>query len=465
MPGPRFRPILFYALSVAFGKGLSLVTLPVVTRGLSPAEFVRLDMAASLLEPIGLIAAFALGEALFRFGQGDAEARRQALERLLGLGAMVALPLLVLTQAVLVPMLAGAPNLPGETALRAILAAACLGGLIELPLAYARLSDRSGRFLLFVSARSIGQAGLTLAAIGAGYGVDGVLIANAVLDGLIVLALLVTLPRGIRPRIGIETAGLVRYAGPILVGGFAMFVLGSCDRWFLAGRVEPETLASYALAAKLALALALAAQPFALWWYPRRLAVLNGPDGSATTARFWLAGIAILCAAAVAAMLAARGLVLHLFPVAYHGALTWLPPLLLIAVLAEAASLSNGPSYARDSGWRVLAINLAGAGTTLALYLWWIPLMGVTGALLATLAGQAIRLVAFLADRHRGLRLPYPLLPAIGLVVPTCLAVATLADPVPDAGLMVRAFGLALPAGGAVLALCGAGRAVAGMAR
>ncbi len=55
----NLRPFLFYAASIALGKGLSLITLPVMARALDPAQFVRLDMAASLVEPVGLFAAFA----------------------------------------------------------------------------------------------------------------------------------------------------------------------------------------------------------------------------------------------------------------------------------------------------------------------------------------------------------------------------------------------------------------------
>ena len=52
----RLKPFLWYGLSVAFGKGLTLITLPVLARGLPPSEFVRLDIAASIIEPIGLLA-------------------------------------------------------------------------------------------------------------------------------------------------------------------------------------------------------------------------------------------------------------------------------------------------------------------------------------------------------------------------------------------------------------------------
>lgn len=418
------RPFLFYAASIALGKGLSLVTLPVMTRALDPAQFVRLDMASSLVEPVGLLAAFALGDTLFRHARGGPEEAREALRRLLGLGMGVAALLVVLTQLILVPLVMAWPNIPGETALRLVLLAACLGGMIELPLAWLRLGGRAGRFLAVVAARALAQAGLMVALLLSGAGIDAVLIANASVDLSIVAVLLVTLPRGtgvsLSPR---HVRPLLRYAGPILLGAFAMFALGALDRWFLAGTVAPGDLAHYALAAKLALALALLTQPFALWWYPRRLSVLSGPGGVARTMEVWAIGLALVGFGAVAVMLGARILILGWMPDAYHGALRYLPAMLAVAALNELSSLSNGVAYARADGWRVLQVNLSGAAAAVILYALLIPTLGVGGAILATLAGQAVRLGLFLADRHEQARLPYPLIRAtlFGVICAGCV--------------------------------------------
>lgn len=407
------RPFLLYAMSIAVGKGLSLVTLPIMARTLEPAQFVRLDMAASLVEPVGLIAAFALGDTLFRTGRGSLEESQAALRRLLGLGLCVATILILATQLLLVPLLQSWPNMPGEGALRLVLLAACLGGMIELPLAWMRLGGQAGRFLVAMATRSMLQAGLMVALLLSGAGIDAVLIANASVDLAIVVALLCTLPKGSGLAIDLPAfRQILSYAGPILLGSLAMFALGTFDRWFLAGHVAATDLAHYALAAKLALALALITQPFALWWYPRRLSVLAGPDGIARTMHFWAIGLALVGLGSVLVMIGARILILGWMPPAYHGALHYLPALLAIAAMNEMSSLSNGAAYARADGWRVLVVNLAGAATAVLFYLLLIPTLGVSGAVLATLAGQGMRLVLFLSDRHGSGRLPYPIVRA-----------------------------------------------------
>lgn len=418
------RPFLFYALSIAFGKGLSLVTLPYLAHHLSPAEFVRLDIAASIIEPVGLFAAFALADTLFRFGQGDEANRRAVLGRLIGTAFVLAAALIALTQLVLIPALSGMANLPSSPAMRAILASACLGGVIELPLAFLRLSGRPGLFLGFVAGRASLQALSLVGLLATGLGVDAILLGNAAIDVALVAGLLLTLPKGTRIHIDRAMIGkALRYAGPILLGAFAMFALGSCDRWFLTGTVSPQDLAHYALAAKLSLALALATQPFALWWYPRRLGVLDGARGVEETARFWAMGVLTIGAGAILTMVAARLLVLFLMPGAYSGALTLLPAMLAIVALNELSSVSNGVAYAQASGWRVLRTNGAGALVAVALYIALIPTLGLTGAIVATLAGQALRLTLFLADRHRGTRIPYPLFSALAFLAASMLLI------------------------------------------
>ncbi|MCZ8373884.1 MAG: hypothetical protein O9342_00795 [Beijerinckiaceae bacterium] len=421
--------VLLYAASVAFGKGLVLFTLPFLTRTLPPEDFIRLDMAAALIEPIGLIGCLAIAETLFRFAKGGAEDQARLTRILAGLAAGLGLPLALLCQVLLVPMIMGWPNMPGETALRLALLSACLGAFIELPLAYWRLTGHPLRFTAFVIGRALAQAAMLIGGLHAGFGVDGVLIGNAAIDALVILLLWRLMPGRGLPRL--DPALLpahLRYAGPIIGGGLAMFALGAMDRWFLAGAVAPAALAHYALAAKLAMALALAIQPFGLWWYPRRLAVLAGPDGPAETARFWLAGLALLCLGALAVTGLARLFVLGLFPIAYHGALAYLPWLILLVLLNELASLSNGPAYARAAGWRVLAVNLAGALVALVLYALLIPRLGLAGAIVATAAGQTCRLVLFWAETEARGRIPYPLPLGIAMIGATLVAMMALAD-------------------------------------
>ena len=69
-----------YVASVALTKGVALITLPLLTSHLTPAEFGRLDLVVSVIEVAGLILCFCAADLLFRFaGSTDiAESRRNA---------------------------------------------------------------------------------------------------------------------------------------------------------------------------------------------------------------------------------------------------------------------------------------------------------------------------------------------------------------------------------------------------
>src|SRR4051795_5043799 len=70
------RATLFYALSLVWAKGLSLLTLPLLTRMLTPAQFGRLELLSSAAEIGGLIAGAWLVDTLFRFASGPGDAGR-----------------------------------------------------------------------------------------------------------------------------------------------------------------------------------------------------------------------------------------------------------------------------------------------------------------------------------------------------------------------------------------------------
>ncbi len=357
-------------------------------------------MAASLIEPIGLIGCLAIADTLFRFAPQHPEGRATLARTLAGMALILGLPLVLLTQLVLVPLVAPWPNMPGELALRLALLSACLGAFIELPLAFWRLSEQPLRFTAFVIGRSLAQATLLIGGLKAGFGVDGVLIGNA---GDRWAGHPAALAADAEPRTAGDRAGRARGPYPLRPPDprrWAGHVRAGRDGSLVPGRQGRPCRPCALRAGHQAGHGAGPGHPaICLWWYPRRLAVLRGPDGPQETARYWLAGLALLCLGALVLMALARLFVLGIFPPAYHGVLAYLPWLFALVLMNELASLSNGPAYARASGWHVLRVNGAGAIMALALYLLLIPAFGLAGAMAATAFGQATRLVLFWADR------------------------------------------------------------------
>jgi len=396
------RAALLYALALGWAKGLSLLLLPLMTSSLAPAEFARLELLASAGEVGALLVGAGLVDTLYRFGAPMAG-------RVLGLG--VAMGGLGLLAAVLLAPWGAALPLPSPPVEIMLLGAAvALEAAIGVPLAWMRMQGRALSWSMVTVVRGTAQAGLTAALLWAGFGVAGVLAAGAVAAGVTALLLVTHQARETALRFDPGAwKRLLAYGLPLTGGGLAAFGLGTADRWFLAGAVAPEALAHYALAAKLSLMAALLTQPFELWWYPRRITVLEGTDGAARTEHMVGIGAALVLLAAAGVALGGPVLITLLTPPAYHGALTYLPWLCAAVALQSLGSLVNVGCYIGRTGTQPMVVNLVAAAVAVLLYVALIPAFGVAGAIGATLVAQAVRLGGFLWLSQRRVRLGYPL--------------------------------------------------------
>lgn len=406
-----------YGFSVIMLKGFSLITIPLYARYLAPAEYGRLDIAVSVIEFAGLCASLGLADTLYRFAaSGGPDERRKAQAEIFGSGLAGAAIVTILAQ-LLVPLIHAFFGMSiGEWPLRAGLFAATVTGLVELPLAWMRLHDRAFFYLSFVTLRIVTQIAITWALLSNGLGAASILYATLAVNLLSssVFAVLSANSGGIRlSKRGIVT--MARYGLPLVGGGLAMYALGTFDRLFLAHSVNAQDIGYYAVAAKLALATALFIQPLALWWYPKRLTVLDLPDGIGRNAKVWNTGFVILTAGAAFTALAMPLFIHFGLPPAYAGALVYLPWLVAASVLNELVSLSSAAAYKRRAGYEVLAVNSAAACVALALYLALIPPFGIFGAIAATLAAHAVRLT-LVVFRARDIA-PVPLLSAPAIIV------------------------------------------------
>ena len=418
---PALRAAALYALAVAGARGLGFVLLPVSTATLTPAEFARLDLLLSFGEIGGLLLGAGLVDTLYRFAA--AEGRRGAA-RVVGLGVALGAAGLLATLA-LAPFGAALP-LPAPRAEVLLLGAAvALDVALGVPLAWLRVEGRAGAYAASVLLRAVLHTALAALLLVAGWGVAGVLAAAAA--AALVAAIALLLPRAGAGEIAISPEGwgrLLAYGVPLTAGGLASFALGTADRWFLAPAVPAQALAQYALAAKLAMAAAFLTQPFELWWYPQRLSLLGRPDGAARTARMVGLGGALVLLAGGAAAVAGPALIAWATPPAYHPAAAFVPWLALALALQSLGSLVNVGCYAGRTGSAPLAVNGAAALLAVALYALLIPAFGVAGAVAATIAAQAARLVLFHAASARVAPIRYPLLRLAAMALPVALAAA-----------------------------------------
>ena len=446
------RDSVFYGASLGWTKALAMLTLPLLTAMLAPADFARLELLSSAAEIGALFAGAGLVDTAYRFASNPDASGRRAAGEILGLGTLIALAGIGLTCAFAAPLAAMMP-LPTTAAEIVLLGAAvALEALIAVPLAMLRMRGNAASYAIATALRSTLQAGLVAGCVAAGWGVTGVLAGGmvaAVAAGGILAA---RQARDSGLIIAPQRAGrLLAYGLPLVGSGLASFLLGTADRWLLAGTVPAADIGQYALAAKIAMIAALLTQPFELWWYPRRVGLLNAPDGLAQSARNVTAGVALTVLAAAGAAVAGPILIHVLTPVAYHPAAAMVPWLSVAIALQSLGSLVNVGCYARRTGTMPMMVNLMAAAVAVAGYGLLIPRFGVPGTIAATVIAQAARFGLFLVLSQRQVRLPLTLRP---LLLPILAAAAAAALPqVPGLGLAGYAAGVAALLAGAAFAM------------
>ena len=452
------RTTAWFALGIVWSRGIGLLMVPVLTAHLDPASFGRLELLSSAAEIGGLMVGAGLVETLFRFAGLGVAGRREAA-RVMGLAlALAAIGLLA--TALLGARLAAAMPLPTPAAeiwLLGVMIAA--DAVVGVALGWLRMTGAARRHALASGGRATLQAALAAGLLAAGAGVGGVL-AGAAVAGVVAAGLLT---RAQAQATGIEGhpggwPRLLAYSAPLLGTGLASFVLGSADRWLLAGAVPAAALGQYALALRFAMIAAMLMQPFDLWWYARRMALLGEADGIVRSARAIRLGVGGIAVAAAATSAAGPALIGLLAPVTYAPAAAMLPWLVLALAVQMLSSLVNVGCYMGRSTLLPLAVNAAAAAVALGLYLALIPGHGVFGAIAATLAAQGARLLAFLvlAQRRVRIALPYWRTAALGVLVAITAAVPQLSG---TGGLAVSAAGLcAVITAAAALSLMGRSR-------
>lgn len=434
MAAQKFRmpPPVAYIISVMFEKGFALITIPLMAAHLTPRDYGRLDVAVSLIEFIGLVMSFGMGDTLVRFAAtapGGKEQNRCAAELLTG--ALLIAAVFGLAVQISVPAIAHVLNINVSlSALRWALVGATLSALVDMPMVWMRIQGRAGPYALYMGARSVLQVIMTWLALRAGWGSDGILIAN----GTAVLAFTVVVAGGMIAQTGLTFSWqalkqIGNYGVPLVFASLAMFALGSCNRWFLSGNVADADIGYLGLATKLALAAPMLLQPFALWWNPRRIAALTRPGGIEESTWAFGLGYSVLVISALGVALTGPVFIQFALPKAYAGAIAYLPFVIFLCFLHELNTLCNTGAFAHHQGYRVLQANVAGAMTGIAGYALLAPSYGIPGVILATAAGQTVRLSISLWTGYALAPIPYPVVSSAVVFVLAAASIWLAPDP------------------------------------
>jgi len=414
MLNSRYKNLLnqsaLYGLSIVLMKGISLIMLPIYTSYLMPSDYGRLEVLVVFSNIVSIILGFGLVEALYRFvGLADDidKKKRHASECLLVAGIIAFVSYLIFhffSKDFL-------PYIPGyieENELYLLGVALSVGGLINIPLAWLRITDRAGMFFTISMLKVILQVSLTFYWLSKGWGITSILAAGAV--SAVAVAIILCVMQLKETYLSFSTKNLksiLKYAGPIFIGGAATFTLSGMDRWLLAEHFGATEVAAYAIAIKFALVPTLLIQPFTLWWFPKRFSVLKEQGGKDINAHFAVLGGIISVVICGGIGLLGPFLIQYLTPQGYHAAIGILPWLLLCTLLKMLSDLLNLGCFVEKSSQVQMNINLVACGVGGILLIILVPLFMVQGALTSLVVANTIRMGLFYYYSQKKIFLPY----------------------------------------------------------
>ena len=403
-------PPLVYAIGIASAKAISLLSLPLIARGLGPEEYGRLDLLILLMEFLGIFMGLGIVEAAQRYlANNDEREEGQIIGSALALFCLSLLSFHILF-SVLGLMLCHRDVLPfAFHYVYLAIVTATFSAILTLPLMIYRYHNRA------ISYVSAGLSLASLQAVGAvmavsfDMGLLGIIVSSCISSGLLALYLLAHILSAHQPVFSLHAIKpLCVYGLPIMVSGIAAFCYNGLERWWLSSSISTEALGYYSATWKIALILIMATQAFQLWWSPNRLVLvkrkaLDTLSFYASLGLYWL----LACAASVA--ISADALFSFFFGAEFHLNRMFLYSLLTVLILRISTDILNVGCFSGKTTKDQMYIQLSTAIVTVLLFCLWIPSMGIYGAVGALFTGSALRFILFLWKSQSLVYINYPL--------------------------------------------------------
>jgi O-antigen/teichoic acid export membrane protein len=395
-----------YGGSDALARVVSFLAFPIIAAELSSEGFGVLELAMTIVTLGGVVVRCGMNNAVQRF-YWDPQTAKAHQPLLVTAGLFVLLIIGVVTavsvyaiQAILLSFANLDPDALG--------AGGAIGVALLLPLIpwtqylqdVLRLHFAPWKFLGYsIFARASSAALAAIAAVVLHLGVEGVLLAQAIV-------LLAALPLGlwlIRKDLTkyfdrIWAQRLIQYGAPLILTEAAFWLFSSIDRWMLAGMIDAQEVGIYSAAFRLSMLASFVALAFGMAWSPYAVK-LQGEYPN----RFKDMYAEILIILLVIMLFIGGGIALFsgellalLLPAEFAGAAAPVAILTLCVVVQASQQITAvGISMSRKTHLFAYLVWLAAAINVL-LNLVLIPQMGATGAAWATLAAHLFLTIGYL---------------------------------------------------------------------
>ncbi|UPQ89198.1 lipopolysaccharide biosynthesis protein [Vibrio sinaloensis] len=420
----QLKHISLYAVSLVLVKGVSLITLPLMTHFLTPEQVGQLELLGITTVFLSLLVGLSMHENLYRFiGTLDGEEqRREKAAELYSLS--LTLSLLLSASLYFAYQLFAPSSLPVEPKQGLLMALVlCFEAPLAIGLAWLRLHNQAQLFFKLCMATVTAQVALLLLVLFIRPDVTTLFAVNVLCTFGQFLFLHHYLGFHYRLPTFKQCQHYLYYSAPLMLSGVVAFGLSGAERWIIAGITDLATLGLYAIAAKFALAVGIALQPFHMWWMPKRFEAMekSGRDYVANTTT---QGAVLLCILALVIGWLSQLFIAWVMPHAYQAAIPFIGVTIIMMIFKEMVELVNfGLLYQRKTN-QLLLINLF--STTLAFGVCFAAQnYGTYAVLLALMTGQISRFVLVLYQSQALAPLNYPVVRLTGLLLLTCLFIVT----------------------------------------
>lgn len=413
MRSPSFlRTFVVYGIGAVGRRVAGLLLVPIYTRYLTPEDYGVLNLVGAFARVVAAIVGLGISTSVLRFYLRETEdgAKREILGACLGLLGLMVVPGILLSAGSR-PIAGILLDDPGLWLLLVLSLVSSYGDLFsKIPLAPVRARQQSGLFVTISSIFWISTIGLSIFfVVVLRLGVLGVLAAQAIVDGVGAIVLLVLLLReGIaRPRSGL-VASILRFGLPLVPAALSEFALNLADRYILKLYRPMAEVGIYSIGYRLAEGVSLASSAFALAWVPFAFGEANAPDGRRRIASVGTTWFGVILLASVGLSAFAPEAVWILTPPSYHAAAAVVPPILIGLGLSSVYQIATiGFHLANRTGPIAILTGIA-AAMNIGLNFLWVPAYGVMGAAWATAAAYAFQFGATFAIGQRVFHLPIP---------------------------------------------------------
>jgi O-antigen/teichoic acid export membrane protein len=418
--GGRFAELSFLAKhSVIYGVGnmlsriVAFVMLPIYTRHLSPFDYGVLEIVETTTSMLGLVAGLGVASAMTRF-YFDFESQ-QDRNKVVSTTYLLAAATLTVAIAALLPMCGWFAEALFDSEKYSIyftvaFATLAIGLIIDIGQTYLRIRERSIVYVTISTANLLLSVSLNIYfVVFREFGVLGIFYASLIAKLVICVPLTAVILWKVKLRFDRWLArNMYRYSLPLIPSELAGVAIGYSDRYLINHYLSTADAGIYGLAQKLGTVLhMLITSPFLMSYMPRRFQLGKNPDAPVTFASIFDYHMLVLITATTALAMFGKEILVLMTTPAYYGASTLIPWIAAtMVVLAAKYHFEFGILYSKKTKYQMY-INVVSAVLHLLLNFALIRMMGLWGALVASLVAFGVRSALCLWISARLYPIPY----------------------------------------------------------